>query len=72
MDNDRAQWGYHPGGWGKPPVDEYNRPLYGDVFGTVVTSVPAEVLCLKSIPTSDNFQLRIRWLSQLKKRYGVN
>ncbi|TPX47185.1 hypothetical protein SeMB42_g01453 [Synchytrium endobioticum] len=28
-----AQWGYHPGGWGRPPVDEYNRPLYGDVFG---------------------------------------
>ena len=28
-----AQWGYHPGGWGKPPVDQYNRPLYGDVFG---------------------------------------
>ncbi|PHH84314.1 hypothetical protein CDD83_2166 [Cordyceps sp. RAO-2017] len=27
-------WGYHPGGWGKPPVDELNRPLYGgDVFG---------------------------------------
>lgn len=18
----RAQWGFHPGGWGKPPVDE--------------------------------------------------
>ncbi|KAI9298937.1 DUF382-domain-containing protein [Neoconidiobolus thromboides FSU 785] len=29
-----AMWGYHPGGWGKPPVDEFNRPLYGDVFGT--------------------------------------
>jgi splicing factor 3B subunit 2 len=28
-----ANWGYHPGGWGKPPVDENNRPLYGDVFG---------------------------------------
>lgn len=28
-----AQWGFHPGGWGKPPVDEFNRPLYGDVFG---------------------------------------
>ncbi|KAI0056428.1 DUF382-domain-containing protein [Artomyces pyxidatus] len=28
-----AQWGFHPGGWGKPPLDEYNRPLYGDVFG---------------------------------------
>jgi splicing factor 3B subunit 2 len=21
------------GGWGKPPVDEYGKPLYGDVFG---------------------------------------
>lgn len=31
-----AQWGFHPGGWGKPPVDEFNRPLYGDVFGVAV------------------------------------
>lgn len=29
-----ASYGYHPGGWGKPPVDEFGRPLYGDVFGT--------------------------------------
>lgn len=29
-----ATFGYHPGGWGKPPVDEAGRPLYGDVFGT--------------------------------------
>ncbi|XP_027198137.2 splicing factor 3b subunit 2 [Dermatophagoides pteronyssinus] len=36
-------FGYHAGGWGKPPVDEYGRPLYGDVFG--VTSA-----------TSDNIQ----------------
>lgn len=28
-----ASFGYHQGGWGKPPVDEYGRPLYGDVFG---------------------------------------
>ncbi|CAK9164586.1 unnamed protein product [Ilex paraguariensis] len=28
-----ASFGYHPGGWGKPPVDEHGRPLYGDVFG---------------------------------------
>eukprot|EP01027_Heterolobosea_sp_BB2_P008213 GEZU01012175.1.p1 GENE.GEZU01012175.1~~GEZU01012175.1.p1 ORF type:complete len:439 (-),score=175.42 GEZU01012175.1:836-2152(-) len=28
-----ASYGYHPGGWGKPPVDEMGRPLYGDVFG---------------------------------------
>ncbi|KRZ06503.1 Splicing factor 3B subunit 2 [Trichinella zimbabwensis] len=26
-------FGYHAGGWGKPPVDEAGRPLYGDVFG---------------------------------------
>jgi len=29
-----ARYGFHPGGWGKPPVDEFGRPLYGDVFGT--------------------------------------
>lgn len=29
-----ARYGYGPGEWGKPPVDEYGRPLYGDVFGT--------------------------------------
>ncbi|KAJ3173548.1 Splicing factor 3B subunit 2 [Geranomyces variabilis] len=37
-----AQWGYHPGGWGKPPVDEYGRPLYGDVFGSLAQEVPSE------------------------------
>ncbi|KAK4983674.1 hypothetical protein LTR28_002452, partial [Elasticomyces elasticus] len=31
-----SAWGFHPGGYGKPPVDEANKPLYGgDVFGTV-------------------------------------
>ena len=29
-----ASFGYHAGGWGKPPVDELGKPLYGDVFGT--------------------------------------
>jgi splicing factor 3B subunit 2 len=28
-----ASFGYHPGGWGKPPVNEYGQPIYGDVFG---------------------------------------
>lgn len=28
-----ASFGYQPGEWGKPPVDDYGRPLYGDVFG---------------------------------------
>lgn len=31
-------FGYHAGGWGKPPVDETGRPLYGDVFGTSRTA----------------------------------
>lgn len=31
---DNCSFGYHAGGWGKPPVDELGRPLYGDVFGT--------------------------------------
>ena len=33
------QWGFHPGGYGKPPVDEAtNRPLYGgDIFGVLQT-----------------------------------
>lgn len=35
-----AKWGFHPGGWGKPPVDEYNRPLYGDVFGVMEKTAP--------------------------------
>lgn len=29
-----TSFGYHAGGWGKPPVDEKGKPLYGDVFGT--------------------------------------
>ena len=29
-----ATYGYHVGGWGKPPVDAFGRPLYGgDPFG---------------------------------------
>jgi splicing factor 3B subunit 2 len=38
-----ASYGYHPGGWGKPPVDEYSRPLYGDVFGTAAPAPPPEI-----------------------------
>ncbi|CAK1583825.1 unnamed protein product [Parnassius mnemosyne] len=30
---DGCAFGYHAGGWGKPPVDEAGKPLYGDVFG---------------------------------------
>ncbi|KAI1205072.1 DUF382-domain-containing protein [Annulohypoxylon truncatum] len=37
-----AQWGFNPGCYGKPPVDEYNRPLYGgDIFGIMQPSQTA-------------------------------
>ncbi|KAF4793884.1 splicing factor 3B subunit 2 [Turdus rufiventris] len=29
-----CSFGYHAGAWGKAPVDETGKPLYGDVFGT--------------------------------------
>ena len=39
-----ADWGYHPGGYGKPPVDEYNRPLYGgDLLGILQTQQPQQM-----------------------------
>ena len=34
-----CSFGYHAGGWGKPPVDEFGRPLYGDVFGTSLSDI---------------------------------
>ena len=27
-----CSYGYHPGGWGKPPMDESGRPVYPGVF----------------------------------------
>uniref|UniRef100_K3X053 PSP proline-rich domain-containing protein n=1 Tax=Globisporangium ultimum (strain ATCC 200006 / CBS 805.95 / DAOM BR144) TaxID=431595 RepID=K3X053_GLOUD len=36
-----ASFGYHPGGWGKPPVDENGQPLYGDVFGKTSEEEPS-------------------------------
>merc|ERR1719289_675216 len=39
---DACSFGYHAGGWGKPPVDERGRPLYGDVFGLSMGENEAE------------------------------
>lgn len=38
-----CMFGYHAGGWGKPPVDEIGKPLYGDVFGTQSGEFKSEV-----------------------------
>nr|GMD90741.1 splicing factor 3B subunit 2 [Ipomoea batatas] len=35
-----SKFGYHARGSGKPPVDEYGRPLYGDVFGVLQQEQP--------------------------------
>ncbi len=37
-----CQFGYQPGGWGKPPVDEYGNPVYGDVFGVAEEEVESD------------------------------
>ncbi|KAL0228193.1 hypothetical protein RCL1_004336 [Eukaryota sp. TZLM3-RCL] len=37
-----GKWGYHPGGWGKAPVDINGNGLYGDVFGAVEELTPEE------------------------------
>ena len=41
-----CMFGYHPGGWGKPPVDEFGAPLYGDVFGVAAANQPAAATVL--------------------------
>ncbi|GAA6053982.1 hypothetical protein JCM3770_002403 [Rhodotorula araucariae] len=38
-----AAWGFHPGGWGKPPLDDYGRPLYGDIYGVAPTGQEVQV-----------------------------
>eukprot|EP01111_Echinosteliopsis_oligospora_P013433 TRINITY_DN4819_c0_g1_i4.p1 TRINITY_DN4819_c0_g1~~TRINITY_DN4819_c0_g1_i4.p1 ORF type:complete len:672 (+),score=274.45 TRINITY_DN4819_c0_g1_i4:86-2101(+) len=40
-----CSWGFHPGGWGKPPIDDVSgRGLYGDIFGTNIQAQPQESL----------------------------
>jgi len=37
-----CSFGYQPGGWGKPPVDEAGNAVYGDVFGQHVDEVDSD------------------------------
>ncbi|SJX65512.1 probable Splicing factor 3b, subunit 2 [Sporisorium reilianum f. sp. reilianum] len=39
-----ASWGFHPGGWGRPPVDEYGNPLYGNVLGGTEEQMDADLV----------------------------
>jgi splicing factor 3B subunit 2 len=49
-----CSFGYHAGGWGKPPVDEYGRPLYGDVFGMQGFSGDVSLILLPVLAGSIN------------------
>lgn len=69
--NDSAQWGFHPGGWGKPPLDEYNRPLYGDVFGVLPKAGDSGVRFV-AIPSRFVVYLSHRRANLLIRSYGVN
>jgi hypothetical protein len=45
-----GRWGLADGEWGKPPVDEYGRPLFGDIFGVAYQAVSAcSSLCALSL-----------------------
>ena len=55
-----AQWGFHPGGWGKPPLDEYNRPLYGDVFGVLPKNTDADVSVVRTPARTQTLTIRAR------------
>lgn len=48
-----ASFGYHPGGWGKPPVDEYGMPLYGDVFGARAALQPRDTFVPDTVHWGD-------------------
>ena len=50
-----CSFGYHPGGWGKPPVDELGRPLYGDVFAKTLSGHEAIELVITRKPLYTNF-----------------
>jgi len=67
-----AQWGFHPGGWGKPPLDEYNRPLYGDVFGVLPKHADSGVRFTLREDHDVSYALPFSLASLSRKHCGVN
>lgn len=50
-----ASWGFGPGQWGKPPVDEYNRPIYGgDIFGVTAGNPAAPTQLQAAQPQAES------------------
>lgn len=52
-----TSFGYHAGGWGKPPVDENGKPLYGDVFGTNIVDMDVSGQCCFDIISFRSFRV---------------
>ena len=45
-----CQYGNHAEGWGRPPVDEQGRPIYGDVFGVYVEEKALQKVNAEEVP----------------------
>ncbi|PWN36132.1 DUF382-domain-containing protein, partial [Meira miltonrushii] len=52
---DGAQWGFHPGGWGRPPMDEYGNPLFSDVLGHAEDTSLRQVTIFGEEPEKEHF-----------------
>lgn len=50
-----AQWGFHPGGWGRPPMDEFGNPLFSDVLGNADGSSLRQVAIFGEEPEKEHF-----------------
>jgi splicing factor 3B subunit 2 len=48
-----TNYGFNPGDWGKPPVDEKGRPIYGDVFGSQQAEDNADEEAAEAIEEQD-------------------
>ena len=45
-----CQFGNHAEGWGRPPVDDQGRPIYGDVFGVYTEEKSSKKVNAEEVP----------------------
>lgn len=62
LPNEQCQYGYHPGGWGKPPIDAFGRPLYGgNPFGKPGTGDDGSMLDVTLVTSDGKALARAQW-----------
>lgn len=68
-----ASYGFHAGGWGRPPIDDQGNPLYGgDLFGTADEQVVRIVdVCLVRIDSEDALSSSFFFLRVLIMIYSI-